>query len=77
MHGIREIGNVFAHDSQAYLPEEISQDEVEVLIGLVDYVLNRLYVDKSRTQEAVNELKMLKEKLSPSPKEADGSDIPF
>lgn len=77
MHGIREIGNIFAHDSQAYLPEKISQDEVEVLIGLVDYVLNHLYVDKSRTQEAVNELKMLKEKLSPSPKEAEDSDTPF
>jgi hypothetical protein len=70
MHGIREIGNIFAHDSQAYLPEKISQDEVEVLIGLVDYVLNRLYVDKTRTQEAVNELKWLKEKLNPKFKEA-------
>ncbi len=77
MHGIREIGNIFAHDSQAYLPENISQDEVEVLIGLVDYVLNRLYVDKSRTQEAVNELKTLKEKLSLNPKKVDDSDIPF
>jgi len=77
MHGIREIGNIFAHDSQAYLPEKISQDEVEVLIGLVDYVLNRLYVDKARTQEAVNELKMLKEKLNPSLKEAKESNDPF
>jgi uncharacterized protein YbaR (Trm112 family) len=80
MHGIREIGNIFAHDSQAYLPEKISQDEVEVLIGLVDYVLNRLYVDKSRSQEAVNELNMLKEKLNPTPKEIEkekDDDIPF
>jgi hypothetical protein len=77
MHGIREIGNIFAHDSQAYLPEKISQGEVEILIGLVDYVLNRLYVDKARTQEAVNELKMLKEKPNPSSKESKESDDPF
>jgi hypothetical protein len=80
MHGIREIGNIFAHDSQVYLPEKISQDEVEVLIGLVDYVLNRLYVDKARTKEAVNELKALKEKLNPTPEgkdESNESDLPF
>ncbi|MBI5297963.1 MAG: DUF4145 domain-containing protein [Chloroflexi bacterium] len=74
MHGIREIGNIFAHDSQAYLPEKISQDEVEILIGLVDYVLNRLYVDKSRTQKAVNELNMLKDKLRLEPKETGASE---
>jgi hypothetical protein len=77
MHGIREIGNIFAHESQAFLPKEISQDEVEVLISLVDYVLNRLYVDKSRTQEAVSELKMLKDKLGTSFKDNKESEIPF
>ncbi|MBV6397630.1 MAG: hypothetical protein HFACDABA_03244 [Anaerolineales bacterium] len=80
MHGIREIGNIFAHDSQAYLPDKISQGEVEVLIGLVDYVLNRLYVDNARTKEAVDELKALKEKLNPTPKgkdESNESDLPF
>ena len=76
MHGIREIGNIFAHDSE-YLPEKISQDEVEVLIGLVDYVLNRLYVDKARTQEAVKELKVLKGKLNPSLQESKESGDPF
>jgi hypothetical protein len=80
MHGIREIGNMFAHDSQGYLPDKISQDEVEVLIGLVDYVLNRLYIDEARTKEAVNELMALKEKLNPTHKEKDESnpsDFPF
>jgi hypothetical protein len=62
------------------LPDKISQGEVEVLIGLVDYVLNRLYVDNARTKEAVDELKALKEKLNPTPKskdESNPSDFPF
>ena len=74
MHGIREIGNAFAHESQTFLPEKISQDEVEVLIGLVDYVLNRLYTDKARTQEVVSELNSLKNKLSPSSDASKESD---
>lgn len=63
MHGIRDIGNEFAHGSQVFLADKVSQNEVEVLIGLVDYILNRLYVDKARTNDAVNNLSILKEKV--------------
>ena len=63
MHGIRVIGNEYAHGSEAFLADKISQDEVEALIGLVDYVLNRLYVDKARSDEAVKDINSLKEKV--------------
>jgi len=77
MHGIRDIGNKLAHNSQESLPKEISQDEAEILIGLVDYVLNRLYVDKARTQEAINELNALKEKVNPNSQKTQAPDNPF
>lgn len=78
MHGIRDIGNEFAHGSQVFLADKVSQDEVEVFIGLVDYVLNRLYVDKARSDEAVKDLNVLKEKiLNTNPKTAKESDDLF
>jgi len=75
MHGIRDIGNESAHGSQISLSGKISQSEVEVLIGLVDYILNRLYVDNARFDEAVRDLNILREKIlntnSKTEKESD------
>lgn len=68
MHGIRDIGNEFAHRSQVFLATNISQNEVELLIDLVDYVLNRLYVEKIQSVEAVKGLNILKEKILNKPK---------
>ena len=63
MHGIRDIGNESTHGAQSSLSQKVSQDEVEVLIGLVDYILNRLYVDKARSDEAIRDLDILRKKI--------------
>jgi len=63
MHGIREIGNAFTHESQIFLTDKVPQEEVEVLIGLIDYILDRLYVDKALAQKAVTDLNILRNKV--------------
>jgi hypothetical protein len=63
MNGIKELGNTGAHGSQISLADTISAGDVESLLDLLGFVLDRLYVDKARSVEAFEKLKDLKHKV--------------
>lgn len=66
MHKIRLLTNESTHGSHSALNKNISADEVETLISVVDWILNRLYVDKAREKEATESLESLKTKVQSS-----------
>lgn len=61
--GIRDLGNEGAHGQHAIFTKNVSSEDATTLLSLLDYVLERLYVDKARAQAAAEELVQLKQKV--------------
>ena len=56
------MGNEGAHSTHLDFSRKIRPQDVEALLELVDYVTDRLYVDKYRREEAEEKLNILREK---------------
>ena len=63
MHAIRLLGNEGAHSAHAAFVRDVQLDDVHNLIGLLDYVLERIYVDKARAQVAAERLSELRNRI--------------
>lgn len=63
IQGIKDLGNEGAHAEHATFAEQVKFQEAENLLLLVNYVLERVYVDKIRQQEATETLTKLKERI--------------
>ena len=63
IQGIRELGNEGAHSDHLTFAKQVKVEDANSLLMLVNYVVERLYVDKYRQQEAEGELIKLKEKI--------------
>lgn len=61
--GIKDLGNEGAHSDHLAFVKQVKVQDAENLITLVNYVLERLYVDRYRQQEAAETLKELKSKV--------------
>lgn len=66
IQGIRELGNEGTHSDHLTFAKQVKVEDAENLLTLVNYVIERLYVDKYRQQEAGEVLSKLKEKILPS-----------
>jgi hypothetical protein len=66
VQGIRELGNEGTHSAHLAFSRVVKPQDVEVLLDLVNYVIERLYVDKYRQEESIKKLSTLKEKILPS-----------
>jgi hypothetical protein len=75
--GLQLLGNEFTHGSQAIFTDTVSQDDANAVIELVNYVLQRLYVDDARKSEAKDRLLRLKKKFVEKSNEPNSSDLPF
>lgn len=62
---IKDFGNEGAHSTHLKFSQQVEIKDAENLIMLVNYVLERLYVDRYRQKEAENILKTLKNKVLP------------
>jgi Domain of unknown function (DUF4145) len=63
---IRELGNEGAHSDHLTFSSKLETQDAQRLLMLIEYVLERLYVDKYRQQEAMELLNKLKGKISSS-----------
>jgi hypothetical protein len=63
MQGIRELGNEGAHSDHLTFSKQVKVDDANSLLMLVNYVAERLYVDKYRQNEAEEVLKKLKGRI--------------
>lgn len=63
IQGIRELGNEGAHSDHLTFAKQVKSQEADSLLTLVNYVIERLYVDKCRQQEAEEVLSQLKGKI--------------
>jgi hypothetical protein len=63
IQGIRELGNEGAHSDHLTFTRQVKTQDAESLLTLVNYVIERLYVDKYRQQEAGEVLSQLREKI--------------
>ena len=61
--GIKELANIGTHGSQEVIAKTINIDEAEIMLKLTDYVIERMYIDKVRTQKAINSLASLKKRV--------------
>ena len=68
IENIKDFGNEGAHSAHLKLSGKIETEDAQNLIILVEYVLERLYVDKYRQQKAEDILKTLKKKVLPDSK---------
>jgi Domain of unknown function (DUF4145) len=66
VQGIRELGNEGAHSSHLIFSKKIKPQDARNLLDLVNYAVERLYVDKYRQEEAIERLSQLREKILPS-----------
>jgi hypothetical protein len=66
MQGIRELGNEGAHSNHLSFEKQVIAEDAESLLMLVQYVIEKLYVDKDRQQEAMKILNQLKGKITGS-----------
>ncbi len=66
IHGIKDLGNEGAHSAHLTFSKQVEVRDAENLLTLVNYVLERLYVDRYRQQEAAETLKALKCKIPSS-----------
>lgn len=62
IEGIRELGNEGAHSTHLEFSRKIRSQDVEILLELVDYAVDRIYVDKHRRDEAEKKLNEIREK---------------
>lgn len=65
---IKDFGNEGAHSAHLKFSKQIKTEDAKNLIILVEYVLERLYVDRYRQQKAEDILKNLKKKVLPDQK---------
>ncbi|PSN16090.1 hypothetical protein C7293_04355 [filamentous cyanobacterium CCT1] len=65
VQGIRELGNEGAHSAHFTFSRKIKSQDAENLLDLINYVVERLYVDKYRQEEAIERLGKLKGKILP------------
>lgn len=63
IYGIKDLGNEGAHSSHVDFSKNVKIQDAEALLTLVNYVLERLYVDKYRQQESAKMLNDLKSKI--------------
>lgn len=63
IQGIKDLGNEGAHSDHLTFAKQVKVQDAENLLTLVNYVLERLYVDRYRQQEAAETLKELKSKI--------------
>ena len=63
INGIKDLGNEGAHSGHLPFAKQVKTQDAENLLTLVNYVLERLYVDRYRQQEAAETLKELKSKI--------------
>ncbi|MBW4451074.1 MAG: DUF4145 domain-containing protein [Spirirestis rafaelensis WJT71-NPBG6] len=63
--GIKELGNEGAHSGHVIFSEKVQNKDAENLLELVNYIVERLYVDKYRQEEAKKGLAQLKNKILP------------
>lgn len=63
VEGIKLLGNEGTHGSQVVFTDKVSVADVQILLSLVDYVLERMYVDEVRAKEVVEKLSELKAKV--------------
>jgi uncharacterized protein (UPF0147 family) len=63
MQGIRELGNEGAHSDHLTFSKQVKTEDADSLLTLVNYVAERLYVDKCRQKEAEEALSKLKGKI--------------
>lgn len=63
IQGIRELGNEGTHSDHLTFSRQVKSEDAENLVMLVEYVVDRLYVDKYRQQQAEEMLSNLKGKI--------------
>jgi Domain of unknown function (DUF4145) len=63
IQGIRELGNEGAHSDHLTFVKQAKSEDADNLLMLVNYVTERLYVDKYQQQEAEEVLSKLKGKI--------------
>ena len=63
IEGIKDLGNEGAHSDHLTFAKQVKDEDANSLLMLVNYVVERLYVDKYRQKEAEEELIKLKEKI--------------
>lgn len=63
IQGIRELGNEGTHSDHLTFTKQMKIEDADSLLTLVNYVTDRLYVDKCRQQEAEDALNQLKGKI--------------
>ncbi|MGL5081235.1 MAG: DUF4145 domain-containing protein [Microcoleaceae cyanobacterium] len=63
IQGIRELGNEGTHSDHLTFAKQVGVKDAKSLLMLVNYVTERLYVDKYRQQEAEEVLSKLKGKI--------------
>ena len=63
VEGVKDLGNEGAHSDHLTFLKQVKEEEAERLLMLVNYIVERLYVDKFRHKEAEYELNELKEKI--------------
>lgn len=63
IQGIRELGNEGTHSDHLTFAKQVKVEDADSLLTLVNYVTERLYVDKYRQQEAEEVLSKLKGKI--------------
>jgi hypothetical protein len=67
MHGIRDLGNEGAHSSQISFTSSVSTEEVEILLDLLDYTLEKIYIEPARSAAATEKLSTLKARVIKKP----------
>lgn len=65
---IKNFGNEGAHSTHLKFSQQVEIEDAQNLIILIKYVLERLYVDRYRQEEAEDILKTLKNKVLPDQK---------
>jgi hypothetical protein len=63
IQGIRELGNEGTHSDHLTFAKQVEPEDADSLLTLINYVIERLYVDKYRQQEAGDVLTKLKGKI--------------
>ncbi len=66
IRGIKELGNKGAHSKHLFFAKQAKAEDASNLLILVNYVIERLYIDTHRKREAKQVLEDLKLKFSPS-----------
>ncbi|WP_088892019.1 DUF4145 domain-containing protein [Leptolyngbya ohadii] len=65
MNGIKDFGNEGAHPNDPIFNKQVESEDAEILLELVSFVLERLYVDKYRKQKSMEKLNTLRQKIPP------------